>query len=341
MNRADKWEEERREAAAAWVIRLDTAYTEKHWEAFRAWLASSPENGPAFDEAMTVWSQLDARAPEIGLALAEGAPRSPQAWPARAVRSPFSWRLTVASAVAMAAITAIWVQHWVGEPPSVTYASDKGQRRSILLEDGTKIELNSGSRIVVRQGRHSRQVTLEKGSEAAFIVTHDERRPFTVRAGDRILQDIGTEFDVRRWNGRLDVTVKEGRIEVLAPAGVGIDAVSLGVGDRLEHQEGTRISTVSSTFADDAFDWIKGRAIFRDQPLSVVVSDLNHYLRRPLRVEGKAADLHFSGALAIDDDAAMGTRIAAIFDLAAREESGVMVLRSRNPSRPANDTGAP
>ena len=71
-----------------------------------------------------------------------------------------------------------------------------GKRSVIKLPDGTKVWLNSGSRLVypVKFLGDTREVYLE--GEAYFDVTHDKEHPFHVRANNMNISVLGTEFYV-------------------------------------------------------------------------------------------------------------------------------------------------
>jgi ferric-dicitrate binding protein FerR (iron transport regulator) len=76
-----------------------------------------------------------------------------------------------------------------------TYATGIGERRQVVLQDGTKVLLGPTSRLVVPSPTdNQRLVTLD--GIAYFSVVHDSAHPFTVRAGSISIQDIGTAFTV-------------------------------------------------------------------------------------------------------------------------------------------------
>jgi hypothetical protein len=75
-----------------------------------------------------------------------------------------------------------------------------------------------------------RAYVLHDGS-ARFVVAHDAQHPFTVRAGDVLVEDVGTVFTVAfTGDDRLDVSVTEGRVRV-SHDGI---ASSLGAGEHIE-----------------------------------------------------------------------------------------------------------
>jgi ferric-dicitrate binding protein FerR (iron transport regulator) len=95
-----------------------------------------------------------------------------------------------------------------------TFVTTPGERRTITLEDSTEIVLGVASRLMVAAGygASSREMTLD--GEALFRVRHDVARPFRVRAGGAVTEDLGTEFAVRAYAGNdtIRVVVGEGSV---------------------------------------------------------------------------------------------------------------------------------
>jgi transmembrane sensor len=88
-----------------------------------------------------------------------------------------------------------------------------GEQRTIRLQDGTRLTLNSNSKVVVRFAKAQRHVTLARG-EAYFEVVHNQQRPFIVTVGDHEIRDVGTVFMVRYGNGNAAITLLEGEVTV-------------------------------------------------------------------------------------------------------------------------------
>jgi transmembrane sensor len=211
------------------------------------------------------------------------------------------------------------------------YATAKGERRDIVLSDGTKIALNTASSVTVSMQPQRREITLAQG-EAAFTVTHDANRPFVVHVGDRVLTDLGTDFEVLRQNGTITVTVREGLVGVQR-AGDGQRDLKLGPGMRLDHREGSPDSMVLVANTDEAFAWRAGRLIYRDRPLSEVAADLDRYGQDQVRVQGPAAGLRFSGVLTIDNQPAMVQRLTDLLPVSSSRKDGVIILSGLNNTR--------
>jgi transmembrane sensor len=316
------------QAAADWVARLGGEPGEADWLAFESWLNAAPGHRPAYDKALILSLEIERQAEPLAAAMAEkDLARDVRVATSRR-RPPALWWSGAMMSVAAVAVT-FAALHPDKKPlqPDV-YVTAKGQRRDIVLSDGTKIALNTASRITVDMQPGKREITLAEG-EAAFTVTHDANRPFVVHVGDRVLTDLGTDFDVLRQNGAISVTVREGLVGVQR-AGDNQRNLQLSAGMRLEHREGSPDSMVLVANTDEAFSWRAGRLIYRDRPLSDVVADLNRYGEDKVRVQGPAANLRFSGVLTIDNQPAMAQRLTDLLPVSSSRKDGVIVLSGLN-----------
>lgn len=154
-----------------------------------------------------------------------------------------------------------------------------GQQASYELKDGSHVDLNTSSVLIVEQHLYSRQLKLTQG-EALFTVKHGWR-PFTVYANQTQIRDIGTIFNVRNTATGAVVTVVEGSVEVSTVQARRILTKDISVKIR----EGV-ISESRCTSADIA--WQQGRLMFDGTPLSEVVSELQRYHRGQIHIADAA-----------------------------------------------------
>jgi transmembrane sensor len=336
MNRPE--EQQLREAAAhdaaAWLLRLESPDAVEHdWLALQTWLEAAPEHRKAFDRVERVSAELALSASDLLRALDVRQTVSPPPSRRRGARRARAFgRIWTAAGLAAAAAAALMVFVAVQPPTPVSadlYQTAKGEDRVLNLDDGSRIHLNSGSRIAVRLQQKARHVDLTEG-EAAFEVTHDPDRPFTVAVGEREIRVVGTEFNVLNHQGRLRVTVRSGVVAVEAPGrAVQAEPVLLHAGDQLDHQPGANVWTVQRVDPEVAFAWRNGDLVYVDQRLDEVVRDLNRYFPTPVRVVGSAANLRFSGVLRIDTEDAVMRRLQAFLPISAEREGEGVTLRQR------------
>lgn len=331
-----------RAAAAAWVVGLQAPGAgEAEWLAFEAWLSDTPGGPAAYDAALALWLLADTHDADGISSLDTGLERAALGG---AVVRPRGRGMAVLGlgglGAAMTVALALFALHGPvrparqpAPPAAAVYATAAGERRTVVLADGTRLDLSGGSRLTVNLEPGARRVTMTAG-EVAFAVTHDPRRPFAVTVGDRQVRDLGTEFDIRRAGGQICVSVRQGRVEVASTGASGEAPIALGVGRQLLHDEATDVSTVRRVSAEEVFAWKKGRLIYRDQPLRVVVDDLNRTFPHPVRIEGeRLAALRFTGVLTVDAEDATIRRLEALLPISASRVNGETVLRPREEAR--------
>ncbi len=130
-----------------------------------------------------------------------------------------TWRLRTLVGVALAAVAMgvlAVLQPWRDID---TFATGVGGQRAVLLKDGTRMSLNTSTRMRVEQAVAQRTVSAEKG-EALFEVAKDARRPFVVRVADGEVVALGTVFYVRLApsigadGDKLSVILIEGQVAI-------------------------------------------------------------------------------------------------------------------------------
>ncbi|MET0274376.1 MAG: FecR domain-containing protein [Phenylobacterium sp.] len=317
-------EDARRADAADWVVRLqgDDLGAEDAL-AFDAWLEASTDNCAAYDDALAVWMAFGRAADEV----ADGLRARPKPRPAFQ-----RFYLAAGAMAAAAAVAVVAIPQLAPQAAPQGYVTAKGEHRTIRLDDGSTIELNAGTRLSVRLTRDERRVVLDQG-EAVFDVTRDTRRPFVIAAGDRDVRVVGTQFDVRRRDGQLSVTVARGLVEVRPEEGAPGRAFRLHPGQRLEHREGAPQARITAATPEEVLGWRSGRLVYRDQPLSEVVADLNQQFPTPILIEdAKLAATPISGVLVLDDQDAVIRRLALLVSVTAvRSDAGVVLRRDGAP----------
>jgi transmembrane sensor len=319
-------EDASRSQAADWLVRLQADELDAgDTLAFDAWLRASPDNARAYDQALDVWLELGRAATDVEAGL-RVRPRT---------RPTFQRFYLAAGAIAAAAAVALVVLPQVTTQPAPRgYATAMGEHRTVRLTDGSTIELNAGTRLSVAVSRHERRVILDQG-QAVFDVAHDPNRPFLIAAGDRAVRVVGTQFDVRRRDGQLSVTVARGVVEVEPEGGAAGAAFRLHPGQRLDHREGAKEAHVTAATPEEVLGWRSGRLVYRDQPLSEVVSDLNQQFPTPIIIEDpKLAATPISGVLVLDDQDAVIRRLALLVSVTAVRSDGGVVLRRNGAPRP-------
>ena len=200
----------------------------------------------------------------------------------------------------------------VSSPKFVLYETPIGGREHVVLDDGSRITLNTNTRLRARLTATERIVELERG-EALFSVAHDPERPFEVRSRGVTARAVGTEFSTRaREDGLVETRVVEGAVAMSQPRrwlGVpfGRRAVRplLHAGDRaLIDDDTVRIEHIGSKEIERGLLWRTGKIAFTSETLAEAVAEFNRYSpRRLIIADPELAATRFGGQFETTDPA--------------------------------------
>ena len=315
-----------RDEAVAWLVRVQSdAATADDWAALTDWLEGSDARLAAFEDAELILADLDRRKDEIAEALPPPPPNV-VAFPERA--PPPRRRIWVGGAIAASLAIliggpALWK---ASQGELATYETRPGEIREIGLADGSHITLDGGSKLTVRLGWRARRVEMGL-AQASFDVAKDASRPFVIGVADQRVRVVGTQFNIRRDEDSVRVTVRRGVVEVAQRDGKGGAPTRLTVGQELRHVQGSGRSRLRRVEPDAAFAWSQGQLVADNESLGDIVTDLNRRFATPIRIAPEAAGKRFSGVIALGDQNAVVRLLAARAGLAVHRANGEIVLR--------------
>ncbi|MFL1502187.1 FecR family protein [Pseudomonas sp. O64] len=301
------------EAAAEWAVRLHAgALTEQEQAELRHWIACDSRHEAALRFAEQTWAALgEVHKDEPVHRQRPASPPAPARRPKR--RRPWQRAAAVALVVVVAGVG------WLRGPDvllhmQADYVTQKGEIRTVLLADGSKVELDSASAIRLDYDGVQRRISLIQGS-AIFDVapmTGQETRPFVVQSAAGQTRALGTRFVVERegdrqaWVGVLQHSV-EVALQATPKKGPSERVLKQGQAARYSPQDG--VKTLDQFDVERATSWRRGVLIFDRLPLANVIEQLNRY--RPGRVvlaNSALADREVSGVFRLDMlDTALGT----------------------------------
>lgn len=312
------------EQARGWIVRLrDEDARAEDWLAFQAWLEESDDHRAAFDEAEALWLTLDELSAEEEFGPSSEVVLDLAAARARRTEMRSLRRRYLAPSMAAAAVMAIMVGVWSQSLRGDVYVSGD-QPRTVLLEDGSRLDLNRHTRARVQVAGDRRLVFLSEG-EAAFDVRHDASRPFVLRAGNDEVRVLGTAFNVVRHGGLLEVAVSRGRVAVETERG---RTWTLAAGQVLTDR-GQGAVDVATVDAGAVGSWRQGLLVYRDAPLQEVAEDVSRYLDKPVNVDSSVRGVRFTGVLRVGDEAAMLRQIEDFLPVRATPTQAQVRLSSR------------
>lgn len=169
-----------------------------------------------------------------------------------------------------------------------------GKRASLSLSDGSRIILNSRSRLVypiaINSGK--REVYLE--GEAYFDIAKDVNNPFSVHTDRCVVKVMGTEFNVKAYqsNATHDVVLVRGKVAVKA----GNAASDLRPGQMVSAST-DKLTEVSEVNTSLYTSWIDNMLIYDNTPISEIFGRLQEIYGVAFDLNSNAENLHVSGKL--------------------------------------------
>ncbi len=335
------------EQAAYWFARLRADNASKgDQRRFKTWLEESPKHAEAYALQEEVWTAMqDSAVDDEIMAMRHNA------LSVSTTANNNSWLKygAIAASLLVVVVSMVMLNPFVsldssgGTAPidqlaqaetqsSPIYRTAIGQRSTVNLPDGSVVELNTDSLIQVNFGEEQRDLILLRG-EALFDVAKDPSRPFVVEADGKLVTAIGTTFSVRRADDEVRVTLIEGIVTVDQDNSKTTD---LGAVSKKQLRPGQQLVAlggqpfkINMINTDAVTSWKDGRLIFDNEPLGMIVQEVNRYSSRKLVVgDPTLSDMRVSGIFQVGSIDSFAVALEASFPVknSARSGEGDIVL---------------
>lgn len=169
-----------------------------------------------------------------------------------------------------------------------------GKRSTLILEDGTKLWVNAGSRIVYPVTFADKKREIYVNGEVFLEVTPDKKRPFIVKTKEIDVQVLGTSFNVMAYE------TDESSSVVLVTGAVQVDTKDdedfrLEPNRMFSYNQGE--CDIKEVNVNDYILWKDGLYTYRSEHLSVILDRLSRYYGKKISYKSDVADLKCSGNL--------------------------------------------
>lgn len=293
------------ETALHWLMEIDRgALSPKRKAELIAWIESAPAHKVSFLAHAKLWDELDVLSELSNIIPFEQQQTSQQ-------KSP-KYYLYAASVIFVVAFAMLFVRFnlqptALGVPASQiafkqSYQTNTGELKTIQLPDGSALTLNTNSRVTAQFDQNYRNVSLEYG-ELHIQVAHDHEKPLNILVNDKMIQAVGTSFNVQYLSDKaIQLIVSDGKV-MLANSTLLNDKVNfakltkplnqtlmLKAGQKVSINATRTINSLKSAVEDVSnkldlsLSWLTGSLTFAGEPLEQVIAQVNRYLTHPIHL---------------------------------------------------------
>jgi len=294
------------EAAARWHVELacapgDAALRSEH----ERWLGADPSHGAAWARIALLRERLGPLTPGIAEPTLNGA-RARR----RATLKILGLLLMAGGAAGLG----------VRQPPVrgllAELRSGVGEQRTVTLDDGTQLTLNTDSAVNVHYDSTLRRIELVQGEIAVRTAEDGQHRSFMVVTAHGTVQALGTRFIVRQEADSTRVSVQQHAV-LLRPLQAPERPLRLEAGQRSSLTAQRSGPVLAALGQEDA--WTRGMLIVRDWRLDAFLAELARYRHGHLRCTAAVAGLHVSGAFHLGDTDTVLRNLAATLPVRVRQ----------------------
>lgn len=287
-------------------------------DAFEQWYVASPDHADAYDRLLATW---------------EMAGRLPRDIPPAA--TPSGWINRRSPIAAVAAILLLMIMIGVASlagfgrtaADAFSLATNIGEIRTDRLPDGTRVTLDTNSRVDAVFTKARRQFRLVRG-RARIAAANDASRPIELDAAAVKVGDVEV-VDLRRSSGLTSITMVDGAGSVH----VGQQTVRLSAGQMLAVSDSGSAVAPTAVRAGDV-RWTSGMLSFEDATLAFVVAEANRYSRTPIELDGDdVARIRFTGTFRAGDTGGLAHMLAQGFHLTLSRRADGSFLLSGPPGK--------
>ena len=178
----------------------------------------------------------------------------------------------------------------------LTFEAPAGVKSSISLEDGSKVHLNSGSKISYPKNFPEGIRTIQLEGEAFFEVAKDSLRPFKVNSGHLITTALGTSFNIKAYpHQSVAVSLITGKVKVEDQINQENQAL-LNPGEGIQADQKKNFWRQARFNKDDILAWMNKTIIFSNTPIKDAIIQLENWYGVRFTISGEIPkDLIVSG----------------------------------------------
>jgi len=277
------------QAAVQWYLIINDSDVEStQLQAWQQWLAARPEHASAWSRIEKLQQQLHGVPLDVALPVLSK----------MGVQRRHGLKLLMLLAAGAATFGG-----YRQSPYSADFATRTGQRRQVVLADGSQLNLNTDTQVDIDFNTNQRLIRLRHGE--IFISTALDRapsRPLSVETPHGSILALGTRFNVRLHQDFTLVSVQTHAVEV-RPQHAPQQVSRVEAGQTLSFAANQAAAVRPAD--PDINHWTRGQLVVIEWRLADFIHELARYRPGYLGCAPEVADLRISGAFLLDDTDAL------------------------------------
>ena len=176
----------------------------------------------------------------------------------------------------------------------VKYMVPEGQKSNLVLADGTKVWINSGSTLSIPSNYSLENRKVQLNGEAYFDVVKDKSHPFLVETKTYTVKVYGTNFNVRAYDylKMSETVLEEGAVSILSNSG---KEITIKPGQRFLLSENSQY-TISKVETKNYVAWKNNIFKINNERLQDLIVQMEHWYGVDIKVENfeQVKDLRYT-----------------------------------------------
>jgi transmembrane sensor len=162
-----------------------------------------------------------------------------------------------------------------------------GQKSQLVLADGTKAFLNSGTVLRYDNQFGKRNRKIELAGEAYFEVAKNKKIPFIINTSDIEIKVLGTKFNVSAYPNDpvIETYVTEGKVNIRDINSE--KSLVLLAHQKVSFSKGKKLLTLSEVHSDNLISWKENILYFDNENFQNIIKKLERWYNVSIRLEGK------------------------------------------------------
>lgn len=333
------------QAAFDWLVRDDAGLSPVEQAEFKDWVAADPRHYGAYMRARAVWLQSHrikalSNAPDPAT-WAFVSPNTKLQEPAENHRSSLQSEIDTrpvgrrrAIFAIGGAVAALGMSSWLWTPSApahaTSYKTRRGEKKEIILQDGSRVELNTDTEILVNFNNRQRKIRLLHG-EAMCQISRERTRPFLIDTENFRAVTKAGNFIVQNVEGaRPQLVVTQGTVDVITPKFSPLRVTEKTkitfVDDKSVIREALRPDDMTRELL-----WREGKVAFTDTTVRSAISTFGRYNTKKIEIlDATLLDKTITGVFTSNDPLGFAHVLAQLFDARVQERNDAITVTANN-----------